>query len=118
MAGNDKRMLGGWSTFLGVIGVFAMIFGVIGVLFWPLPTAATVIAGAFSALMTAKVLEWMGEVEHHLRRIADDADRSVDRLNTIIGKLEAQERDRHIEAVARAAQQSSGNPVKDFADGK
>ena len=106
MAGNDKRMLGGWSTFLGVIGVFAMIFGVLGVLFWPLPTAASVIAGAFGALMMAKVLEWMGEVEHHLSRIAEDTARSMDRMNGIGGKLDQLVQDKHIETVVRAAQRT------------
>lgn len=118
MAGSDKRMLSGWKTITfgaGVIGLFAAGFifalGRTG-------QAADCLIGSLALILISAVFEWMGEVEHHLRQTASDTARCVDRLNSILSKLEAQEKDRHVEAVARAAQWNSGNPISDFVNGK
>lgn len=87
MAGTEKRMLSGWKSItwgLSVIGLFAaaLLFVTSG------PAAAIACAGSALALMLlSAVLEWMGEVENHLRRIAEDTARSVDRQNGISAKI-------------------------------
>ena len=106
MAGNDKRMLSGWRTITfgaGIIGLFAagfiFVLGRTG-------QAADCLIGSLVLMLLSAVLEWMGEVEHHLSRIADDSARSVDRMNGIGGKLDQLVQDKHIETVVRAAQRT------------
>ena len=85
---QETKMLSGWKSFtwgLAVVGLFAaaLLFSLSG------PAAAIACVGSSLTLMLlSAVLEWMGEVEHHLRRIAEDTARSVDRQNGISAKLD------------------------------
>ena len=75
---QETKMLSGWKSFtwgLAVVGLFAaaLLFLFSG------PAAAIACVGSSLTLMLlSAVLEWMGEVEYHLRRIAEDTTHSVD----------------------------------------
>ena len=85
---TEYRMLSGWKSItwgLAVIGVFAaaMLIATVGQ-----PAGIACLGGSLAMMLLSAVLEWMGEVEHHLRMIAADAARSVDRQNGISAKLD------------------------------
>lgn len=85
---QETKMLSGWKSItwgLSVIGLFAaaLLFVISG------PAAAIACVGSsLSIMLLSAVLEWMGEVEHHLRQIAADTVRCVDRQNGISAKLD------------------------------
>ena len=85
---QETKMLSGWKSFtwgLAVVGLFAaaLLFVISG------PSAAVACVGSsLSLMLLSAVLEWMGEVEHHLRQIAADTARCVDRQNGISAKLD------------------------------
>lgn len=85
---QETKMLSGWKSFtwgLAVLGLFAaaLLIATSG------PAAAIAcVAGTLSLMLLSAVLEWMGEVEHHLRQIAADTARCVDRQNGISAKLD------------------------------
>lgn len=85
---QETKMLSGWKSFtwgLAVLGLFAAAL----LIAFSGPAAAIACVGTSLTLMLlSAVLEWMGEVEHHLRMIAADAARSVDRQNGISAKLD------------------------------
>ena len=89
---QQTKMLSGWKSItwgLSVIGLFAaaLLFLISG------PAAAIACVGSSLTLMLlSAVLEWMGEVEYHLRRIAEDTARSVDGQNGNSAKIDKLER--------------------------
>lgn len=86
---NESRMLSGWKSItwgLSVIGLFAAVLVFLG---GKWGEAAACLSGALSLMLLSAVLEWMGEVEHHLRQIAEDDARCVDRMNTVVSRLDA-----------------------------
>lgn len=87
--GNESRMLSGWKSItfgFGVVGLFGaglmIITGQIGLVL-------DCVIGALALMLLSAVLEWMGEVEHHLRQIAADDARCVDRLNMVASRVDA-----------------------------
>lgn len=115
---GEYRALSGWRKIIRTFGVIGLIISCLTIIYGSMGSAIEVFLSSMALMLIASVLEWMGEVEHHLHRIAGDAARSVDRQNAIIKQLELTESDRHVEAEARTAEQRSGNPIKDFIDGK
>lgn len=89
---QETKMLSGWKSFtwgLAVVGLFvaAYLIATSG------PAAAIAcVAGTLSLMLLSAVLEWMGEVEYHLRRIAEDTARSVDGQNGNSAKIDKLER--------------------------
>ncbi|MGN0760164.1 MAG: hypothetical protein ACI4MU_13325 [Candidatus Ventricola sp.] len=85
---QETKMLSGWKSFtwgLAVVGLFAAAY----LIATSGPAAAIAcVAGTLSLMLLSAVLEWMGEVEHHLRQIAADTARCVDRQNGISAKLD------------------------------
>lgn len=85
---QETKMLSGWKSFtwgLAVLGLFAaaLLIAISG-----RAEAIACVGGSLTLMLLSAVLEWMGEVEHHLRMIAADAARSVDRQNGISAKLD------------------------------
>lgn len=87
--GNESRMLSGWKSItfgFGVVGLFGAGFMVI---LGQTGLVLDCVIGALALMLLSAVLEWMGEVENHLRQIAADDARCVDRLNTVVSRLDA-----------------------------
>lgn len=85
---KEMKMLSGWKSItwgLGVLGIFAaaLLIATVGQ-----AAAIACIGGSLALMLLSAVLEWMGEVEHHLRQIAADTARCVDRQNGISAKLD------------------------------
>lgn len=77
--GNERRMLSGWKSItfgVSVIGLFGagimFVLGQIGLVL-------ECVTGALALMLSSAVLEWMGEVEHHLRQIAARTDATHDK---------------------------------------
>ena len=76
---NESRMLSGWQSItfgVGVVGLFGAGFILVQGETW---LALECVTGALALMLSSAVLEWMGEVEHHLRQIAARTDANHDK---------------------------------------
>lgn len=96
MANDDGayRALSGWKKITRTIGVIGLIVAGLTLFYGRTAIASELLLTSLALMLTASVLEWMGEVEYHLRQIAADTARSVDRQNGISAKMDKLAKDR------------------------